>query len=196
MWSVPQFEAAMAAALGGHVAERLVFGRVTTGASNDLRKAASIARAMVADYGMSAELGALALGGDDEGRFYRPYGEKMAERVDSEVHRLVAEARTLAEALLAPRSPLVRDAAIRLMDVETLDGAEIASLFGPRLPATPALPGIGLPPSLAETAVEQRVEVTRPARRSYRPSFALPFSLALRWRPRRKKPSRAALAQA
>ncbi len=196
MWSVPQFEAAMAAALGGHVAERLVFGRVTTGASNDLRKATSIARAMVADYGMSAELGALALGGDEEGRFYRPYGEKMAERVDSEVHRLVADARTLAEALLAPRASLLRDAAVRLMEVETLDGTEIANLFGPRLPATPALPGVGLPSSLAEDAVEQRPELTRPARRSYRPSFALPFSLPLRWRPRRKKPGRATLAEA
>ena len=195
MWSVPQFDAAMAAALGGHVAEGLIFGRVTTGASNDLRKAASIARAMVADYGMSPELGALAVGGDDEGRFYRPYGEKLAERIDSEVHRLVAEARTLAEALLAPRAQLLRDAAERLIEVETLDGPEIARLFGPRLAVTPALV-TGPTSNAAATAPERRDEQTRPARRSYRPSLALPFSLPVRWRRPRKKPARAALAEA
>src|SRR6185503_20038889 len=76
MWSVPQFKAAMAAAMGGHVAEELGFGQVTTGASNDLKNAYNIARAMVCDYGMSPVLGGLAVGTDDDGgRFYRGYGE-------------------------------------------------------------------------------------------------------------------------
>src|SRR5215207_897591 len=133
MWSVPQFKAAMAAALGGHVAEGLIFGKVTTGASNDLRKAYSIARAMVCEYGMSPRLGALAVGGDEEVRFYRPYGEHLAERIDTEIHRLVGEARTLAEALLNTRTGAMHVAAERLLEVETLDASQVASLFGPRL---------------------------------------------------------------
>src|SRR3712207_7617003 len=56
MWSLPQFQAAMASALGGHVAESLVFGQVTTGASNDLRKAAAIARSMVCEDRKSTRL--------------------------------------------------------------------------------------------------------------------------------------------
>src|SRR3954454_6111768 len=103
MWSLPQFKAAMASALGGHVAEELAFGQVTTGASNDLKKAYSIARAMVCDYGMSPVLGALAVGSEDDGRFYRGYGEHLAEKIDLEMHRLVDEARTLAIALLTAR---------------------------------------------------------------------------------------------
>ena len=132
MWSLPQFKAAMASALGGHVAEELVFGQVTTGASNDLRKAFSIARAMVCDYGMSPVLGALAVGSEDEGRFYRAYGEHLAEKIDAEQHRLVDEARVLAIALLEPRLDDLKRASEELLEIETIDGKAMARLFGPR----------------------------------------------------------------
>src|SRR5918999_381295 len=128
MWSMPQFKAAMASALGGHVAEELAFGQVTTGASNDLKKAYSIARAMVCDYGMSPVLGALAVGSDDEGRFYRGYGEHLAEKIDVEQHRLVDEARSLAVALLEPRLEQLKKASEELLEIETIDGTAMARL--------------------------------------------------------------------
>jgi cell division protease FtsH len=197
MWSLPQFEAAMAAALGGHVAEALVFGRVTTGASNDLRKAAGIARAMVCDYGMSPRLGALAVGSDDEGRFFRPYGEHLAERIDTEVHRLVAEARALAEALLGPRLVSLEVAAERLLEAETLQAADVARLFGPRLAVTPPIFGENAPARSAAAVASAGADSSpRPVRRAWRPSLAaLPFSLHLRWKRPRKK-SRGELAEA
>jgi cell division protease FtsH len=190
MWSFPQFKAAMASALGGHVAEELVFGQVTTGASNDLRKAYSIARAMVCDYGMSPVLGALAVGSDDDGRFYRAYGEHLAEKIDVEQHRLVDEARTLAIAVLGPRLGDLKRAAEELLETETLDRPAMARIFGPRPTTTPQLPA---PPVVREVVPvpAQPIPLSRPARRAWKPALApalavLPFTLSIQWRRRRK----------
>jgi cell division protease FtsH len=195
MWSLPQFKAAMASALGGHVAEELVFGQVTTGASNDLRKAYSIARAMVCDYGMSPVLGALAVGSEDEGRFYRGYGEHLAEKIDQEQHRLVDEARTLAIAILEPRLADLKKASEELLETETIDGAAMARLFGPRPTTQPQLPA---PPIVAAlpTAPAEPIPLPRPARGGWRPALAvLPFTLSIRWRRRRGKQSPPTLAE-
>jgi cell division protease FtsH len=195
MWSLPQFKAAMASALGGHVAEDLVFGQVTTGASNDLRKAYSIARAMVCDYGMSPVLGALAVGSEDEGRFYRGYGEHLAEKIDAEQHRLVDEARVLAVALLEARLPELKKAADELLEVETLDGPAMARIFGPRPTTLPALPAPPVPSSTPPASTAP-VPLVRPARHAWRPALAaLPFTLSIHWRRRRgKNPSPPTLA--
>jgi cell division protease FtsH len=195
MWSLPQFKAAMASALGGHVAEELVFGQVTTGASNDLRKAYSIARAMVCDYGMSPVLGALAVGSEDEGRFYRGYGEHLAEKIDQEQHRLVDEARTLAIAILEPRLADLKKASEELLEIETIDGAAMARLFGPRPTTQPQLPA---PPIVAAipTVSAEPIPLPRPARSGWRPALAvLPFTLSIRWRRRRGKQSPPTLAE-
>jgi cell division protease FtsH len=196
MWSEPQFRAAMASAMGGHVAEELAFGQVTTGASNDLRKAYSIARAMVCDYGMSPLVGALAVGSEDEGRFYRAYGEHLAEKIDSEQHRLVDEARSLAMALLEPRLDVLKRAADELLEVETIDGKAMARLFGPRPTTTPELPPVRLVPDGPQTPAAP-VVASRPARRpAWKPALAmLPFTLSVHWR-RRRKPSPQTLAEA
>src|ERR1700716_3619523 len=70
------FEAMIASAFGGWVAERLIFGDVSTGASNDIEKATGIARGMVTTYGMSESLGPLALGESESGGFLRAPGPK------------------------------------------------------------------------------------------------------------------------
>jgi len=196
MWSLPQFKAAMAAALGGHVAEELVFGQVTTGASNDLRKAFSIARAMVCDYGMSPVLGALAVGSEDDGRFYRTYGEHLAEKIDNELHRLVDESRALAVALLEPRIDQLKKASEELLETETIDGKAMARIFGPRPTTTPQLPPVRLVPETTAPAPQPVVPV-RPAKRStWKPALAaLPFTLSVQWR-KRRKPSPPSLAEA
>jgi cell division protease FtsH len=195
MWSVPQFKAAMASAMGGHVAEELAFGQVTTGASNDLKKAYNIARAMVCDYGMSPVLGGLAVGSDDDGgRFYRGYGEHLAEKIDAEQHRLVDEARGLAIALLQPRLDQIKKASEELLDVETIDGKAMARIFGPRPTTAPQLPPVRLVPEVAAaTPTVEPIPAARPARRStwgggLKPALAmLPFTLSVHWRRRRKQ---------
>jgi len=196
MWSLPQFKAAMASALGGHVAEELVFGQVTTGASNDLRKAFSIARAMVCDYGMSPVLGALAVGSEDDGRFYRGYGEHLAEKIDQEQHRLVDEARGLAIALLTARLSDLKKASEELLETETLDGAGMSRLFGPRPTTAPQLPAPRLVPPAPPVEAEP-VPIHRPTRAAWRPALAaLPFTLSIRWRRRRGKATPHTLAEA
>ena len=66
LWSKPQFEDMLAYALGGHVAELIIFGDVTTGASNDIERVTKIARSMVTEYGMSGRIGPMALGHKEE----------------------------------------------------------------------------------------------------------------------------------
>jgi cell division protease FtsH len=187
MWSFPQFKAAMASALGGHVAEELVFGHVTTGASNDLRKAYSIARAMVCDYGMSPVLGALAVGSEDDGRFYRAHGEHLAEKIDQELHRLVDESRALAIAVLEARLADLKRAADELLETETLDGPAMARIFGPRPKTAPQLPVAPVTPDVRPAPVAPTL-LPRPARRAaWKPALAvLPFTLSIHWRRRRK----------
>ncbi len=92
LWSKPQFEDMLAYALGGHVAELITFGEVTTGASNDIERVTKIARSMVTEYGMSGRIGPMALGHKDElvflGRDFgeqRNYSEQTAREIDEEI---------------------------------------------------------------------------------------------------------------
>src|SRR5579872_832450 len=94
LWSKPQFEDMLAYALGGHVAELIIFGDVTTGASNDIERVTKIARSMVTEYGMSDRIGPMALGHKDElvflGRDFgeqRNYSEQTAREIDEETDR-------------------------------------------------------------------------------------------------------------
>ncbi|MDQ3209565.1 MAG: ATP-dependent zinc metalloprotease FtsH, partial [Actinomycetota bacterium] len=88
----PELKETLAYAMGGQVAEEIVYGEISTGAQNDLEKATQIARAMVTQYGMSDEIGPLSLGHDDPNAFFS--GPKIsgatAERIDKEVSRLLS----------------------------------------------------------------------------------------------------------
>jgi len=156
---------------------------------------------MVCDYGMSPVLGALAVGSDDEGgRFFRGYGEHLAEKIDMEQHRLVDEARSLAIALLQPRLDSLKKASEELLEIETIDGKAMARLFGPRPTTTPQLPPVRILPDMPDAPTEQQpIPATRTARRStggggLKPALAaLPFTI--QWR-RRRKPATHTLAEA
>jgi cell division protease FtsH len=133
----------LAGALGGRVAEEIVFGDLTTGASNDLETVTNVARAMVTRYGMSEKLGPRTFGAREEMIFLgreiserRNYGEGVARQIDEEIKAIIAAAQTKArEIILAHRDGL--DAiANRLMLVETIDAAELARLME-RPPAVP-----------------------------------------------------------
>ena len=102
----PELKETLAYAMGGRVAEEIVYGEISTGAQNDLEKATQIARAMVAQYGMSEKVGPMSLGHDDPNAIFS--GPKIsggtAEKIDEEVTRLLHEAHDQAERILA-RAP-------------------------------------------------------------------------------------------
>jgi cell division protease FtsH len=139
--SKTEFEDKIAGMLGGTVAEQLVFGDTTTGASNDLEKATNLARAMVTQYGMSERLGPLTFGKKEEMIFLgreiseqRNYSDEVAAKIDSEVREIIDRAYERAkEALIAQRAVLDRLAAL-LVEKETIEHEEFESLFAGILP--------------------------------------------------------------
>jgi cell division protease FtsH len=126
----------LAYAMGGRVAEEMVFHDPTTGASNDIEKATGIARKMVTEYGMSSNVGAIKLGqssgevflGRDMGH-QRDYSEQIAETVDSEVRVLVEQAHDEAWLVLNENRDILDRLASELLEKETLDHNQLADIF-------------------------------------------------------------------
>ncbi|MET3919195.1 ATP-dependent zinc metalloprotease FtsH [Arthrobacter sp. UYEF20] len=126
----------MAYAMGGRVAEELVFHDPSTGASNDIEKATGIARRMVTEFGMSERVGAVRLGqgggepflGRDAGH-ERNYSDQIAYIVDEEVRRLIDGAHDEAYAILTENRDVLDELALELLERETLNQAEIAEVF-------------------------------------------------------------------
>ncbi|HSU71163.1 MAG TPA: AAA family ATPase, partial [Micrococcaceae bacterium] len=126
----------MAYAMGGRVAEEIVFHDPSTGASNDIEKATATARKMVTQYGMSERIGAVKLGtgggepflGRDAGHD-RDYSDQVAFVVDEEVRRLIDQAHDEAYAILNENRDVLDRLALELLERETLNQAEIAQVF-------------------------------------------------------------------
>src|SRR5213082_3144585 len=136
LWSKPQFEDMLAYALGGHVAELIIFGEVTTGASNDIERVTKVARSMVTEYGMSGRIGPMALGHKEElvflGRDFgeqRNYSEQTAREVDEEIRRIIQEAFDKAYNSLLQNKTRMIMISERLIKEETLEGPLFESLF-------------------------------------------------------------------
>jgi cell division protease FtsH len=126
----------LAMLLGGRTAEELIFIDPTTGASNDIEKATSIARKMVMEYGMSDKLGPLQYGKPDAevflGRDYsknQDMSEEVAAAVDEEVRFLITQAHDEARAILATHQDALHRIAEALLDKETVDAKAVAELF-------------------------------------------------------------------
>jgi cell division protease FtsH len=128
----------MAVALGGRVAEEIVYGEdeVTTGASNDLQQVARVARQMVTRFGMSDRLGPLALGRSQGGMFLgrdiaaeRDFSEDTAAAIDEEVSQLVAEAYRRATEVLSANRAVLDELADLLVEKETVDAEELQELL-------------------------------------------------------------------
>jgi len=141
-WSLPvedrklnskaKFEDEIAQLLGGWVAEKLIFGQVTTGAQNDLRRASQIARDMVTAYGMSEKLGPIVLGDKEELIFLgreiseqRNYSENKAAEIDEEVAKIIGEAQKVATKILTNKKATLKTLAEKLIKYETVEGDEI-----------------------------------------------------------------------
>jgi len=129
-----EFLAEIATLLGGYVAERLIFGQVTTGASNDLKKASDIARSIVKEYGMSS-LGPISFGEKEELVFLgkeiseeRNYSEQVAAKIDKEVEKIIKDAQVQAEKVLLKRKKLLEKIARTLIEKETIEKEEFERL--------------------------------------------------------------------
>ncbi|HEY9700790.1 MAG TPA: ATP-dependent zinc metalloprotease FtsH3 [Trichocoleus sp.] len=128
----------MAVALGGRIAEELVFGEeeVTTGASNDLQQVARVARQMVTRFGMSDRLGPVALGRSQGGMFLgrdivaeRDFSEETAAAIDDEVRNLVDQAYRRSKQVLQENREVLNNLADMLIDRETVDSEELQELL-------------------------------------------------------------------
>jgi cell division protease FtsH len=158
----------MAMSLGGRAAEEIVFGEVTTGASNDLEKVTATAKQMVMRFGMSDKLGPRVFGHDHGqpflGREFSSepdYSDEIAREIDDEIRRIVEEAHHAARGILAEHRDhldttseilLRRETIEREQFVELLEGKSEAEVFGPDDRVLPA------PPPPAPEAPERRPE--------------------------------------
>jgi cell division protease FtsH len=131
-----QFQDRLAATLGGHVAEELALGEMTTGPQNDIEQATKIARQMVMQWGMSERLGPRTFGRKEELVFLgreiaeqRNYSEKVAEEIDEEVRRIIDHAYQAAKRILTENRGKLDQLARRLIEVETLEGEELERVF-------------------------------------------------------------------
>jgi cell division protease FtsH len=130
------FNDQLAIALGGHTAEDLVFGEMSTGASNDLEQATRMARQMVTQYGMSERLGPRTFGRKEELVFLgreisetKNYSEKVAEEIDEEIRFLIDRAHKTAREVLSKNRAKLDQIARKLIVDETIEGDELEEVF-------------------------------------------------------------------
>ena len=146
--------------LGGRVAEALVLGDISTGASNDIKRATDIARNMITRYGMSEKLGPITFGDDNDEVFLgmqyshvRNYSEEIAAEIDKEVNRIITEQYARTEKILTEHMDSLHLVANALLEREKLEGDEFKTLLE-----------TGSLPAEADEAAEQTdVQVSEPA---------------------------------
>ena len=122
-----QFLDDIAATLGGYVAEEMLFDDISTGPSNDLNVITAIARDMVIHYGMSEKLGPIAFGDRQLGN--EPYSERVAAEIDSEVTRIIEEAKVRAKKVINTHRDALDAIAKELVEKETIERAEFEKLL-------------------------------------------------------------------
>lgn len=125
--------------LGGRIAEELIFDDITTGASQDIKQATAIAKAMVTKYGMSAEVGLIAYGDDQDEVFIgrdlahaRGYSENVSAKIDSEVKKLIDLCYDKAKAILQEHEDVLHSCTKLLLEKEKVGREEFESLFQQR----------------------------------------------------------------
>src|SRR6187399_2212108 len=161
-----QMLARIAMALGGRVAEEVVFNEVTTGAQDDIKRATRVARAMVCELGMSKKLGLIAYGENEESVFLgremtsrrEDFSEDTAREIDQEVHSIVESQHVLARQIVKDNREKLDRLATALLERETLDAEEIeAALEGRELPRRQRI----IIPTWSEKRGKERAEKKR-----------------------------------
>lgn len=122
--------------LGGRVAEEIIFGDITTGASNDIKRATGTARAMVMKYGMSEKVGLISYGDEDDEVFIgrdlahtRGYSEDVAREIDREIHRIIDECHARAKEIILENKEILHACAELLLKQEKVHRDEFEALF-------------------------------------------------------------------
>ena len=153
-----QYQDMLSAMLGGHVAEEMVLGEMTTGPQNDIEQATRIARQMVTQWGMSERLGPRAFGRKEEMVFLgreiseqRNYSEKVAEEIDEEVRHLIDKAYATAKEVLTEHRGKLDELVERILVEETMEGNELTQLLEAPVGETP-------PPSSDDATPEEPKE--------------------------------------
>ncbi len=136
MHSRTEFIEELSVLLGGYMAEKEIFKDITTGATSDLRKATSLARKLITDYGMSKNLGPRTFGSREELIFLgkelheqRDYSEKVAEKIDEEIMDYIKEAAERAEKLIRENRKKLEKIVERLLEKETIEKDEFEELM-------------------------------------------------------------------
>lgn len=131
-----QLESELSIAFGGRVAEEIVFSRISTGASNDIKKATDVAQKMIRNWGMSDVLGPLSYSKEEEHIFlgreiaqHRDYSEDTARKIDEEITRLVQKAYSIAKNVLEENLDILHALADLLLEKETVLGGELDTLI-------------------------------------------------------------------
>ncbi len=135
--SKDEMEQEIMVSLGGRIAEELIFGKLYTGASQDIKSATAMARNMVTRYGMSEKLGMINYDADGDEVFIgrdlaknRPYSEKIAGEIDEEVKKIISECYDKAKAILEEHMDILHKSAALLLEKEKITRAEFEALFG------------------------------------------------------------------
>jgi cell division protease FtsH len=146
-----QLESELAVAFGGRVAEEIVFGRISTGAANDIKQATDLAQNMVRSWGMSEELGPLSYAKNEEHIFlgreiaqHRDYSEATAKKIDEEIHRMIGTAYENSKKVLKENLDILHKLADLLLEKETVLGQELDDLI------LSQRPGMELPSKASE----------------------------------------------
>ena len=123
-------------ALGGRIAEEIIFQDITTGASQDIKQATKIARAMVTEYGMSEKIGMINYGDDSTEVFIgrdlahaRTYSQEVAAQIDGEVKRIIDECYAKAKAIILEHQDVLHSCTELLLEKEKITGKEFEELF-------------------------------------------------------------------
>jgi cell division protease FtsH len=161
-----QFQDMIATLLAGQTAEEVIFNEISTGASDDIRRATEFAHKMVTDFGMSSKLGPRTFGDKQELIFLgreiseqKDYGDKIADSIDKEVDKIIRTAHRVAKRLLIENKPRLVHLAEKVIAQETIEGEELELAFTeplttkPKAKETPAVQPVAEPPvAKAKTA--------------------------------------------
>ncbi|MEE8419089.1 MAG: ATP-dependent zinc metalloprotease FtsH [Dehalococcoidales bacterium] len=162
-----QLNDTIATFLAGHTAEKLTFKEITTGASDDIKRATDLARKMVTDLGMSEKLGSRTFGEKQELIFLgreiseqKDYGDKIANIIDEEIDIIIRTAYKVATRVLTENKAKLKLIAEKLLTDETIEGAELEAIFGGVAQSTPE----SAPPPVPEPT--DAVTEAKPKRRT------------------------------
>lgn len=132
LYTTEQLIDGMCMTMGGRVAEDITFGKISTGAQNDLERITKLAYAMVAVYGMNDRVGNVSFNDNQEHQFQRPYSEKTAELIDEEVRKLIADIYGKTKQLLLDKQDGLNALATKLLEKEILFQSDLEEILGKR----------------------------------------------------------------